>query len=204
MRLFRPAFRVLLTAAALSVFGAGLFSCTPDYADQQSLTLLRYNGVSTAQGGAFPVAGGVVSASDILVTDTVTVLLSNESVSPNTGTLSLYDVILDGYTVSFERTDGGSAVPDAFGQELSQRIRVTNFGSSPSLVPVEILLLDPSQKLVPPLSDLTEFGFERATGFLDVQTNANVHIFGRNIMGDHVDVDFPIHVRFCGGCRPVT
>ena len=204
MRLVRSAVRVLLAAAALSVFGSGLFSCTPDFADQQSLTLLRYNGLSTAQGGAFPVGGGVVSATDILVSDTVTVLLSNESVSPNTGTLSLYDVILDGYTVSFERTDGGSAVPEAFGQEFAQRIRVTNFGTSPAAVAVEFLMLDPTRKLVPPLSDLTQFGFERATGFLEIQTNANIHFFGRNMIGDHVDLDFPIHVVFCGGCRPTT
>jgi len=203
MRLVRSTFRALLTAAVLSVFGAGMLSCTPDFADQQSLTLLRFNGIQTAQGGAFPVGGGVVSQTDILITDTVTVLLSNESVSPNTGTLSLYDIILDGYTVSFERTDGGSAIPEGFGQEFSQRIRVTNFGTSPSFVAVEFLLLDPVRKLVAPLSDLTSFGFERATGFLQIQANANIHFFGRNIIGDRVDLDFPIHVVFCSGCRPV-
>lgn len=204
MRFVRSTFRALLTAAVLSGFGAGMLSCTPDFADQQSLTLLRYNGIQNAQGGAFPVGGGVVSATDLLITDTVTVLLSNESVSPNTGTLSLYDIILDGYTVDFERTDGGSAAPEGFGQEFSTRVRVSNFGVSPSLVAVEFLLLDPQQKLVPPLSDLTTFGFERSTGFLQIQANANIRFFGRNIIGDHVTVSFPIHVVFCGGCRPVN
>jgi hypothetical protein len=193
-----------LTAAVVSGFGAGMLSCTPEFADQQSLTLLRYNGIQTAEGGAFPVGGGVVSATDILITDTVTVLMSNESVSPNTGTLSLYDILLDGYRVDFERTDGGSAAPEGFGQVFTERIRVTNFGTSPSTVAVEFLLLDPQQKLVPPLSDLTTFGFERSTGFLQIQVNANIHFFGRNIIGDRVDLRFPIHVVYCGGCRPVN
>lgn len=204
MRLARSTFRALLTAAVLSGFGAGMLSCTPDFADQQSLTLLRYNGIQTAAGGAFPVGGGVWSATDLLISDTVTVLLSNESVSPNTGTLSLYDILLDGYTVDFERTDGGSAAPDSFGQNFTERVRVTNFGSSPSTVAIEFLMLDPQQKLVPPLSDLTTFGFERSTGFLSIQANANVRFFGRNIIGDRVTVEFPIHVLFCGGCRPVN
>lgn len=204
MRLVRSTFRALLTAAVLSGFGAGMLSCTPEFADQQSLTLLRYNGVQTAEGGAFPVGGGIWSATDILITDSVTVLLSNESVSPNTGTLSLYDIILEGYTVSFERSDGGSAVPESFGENLAERIRVSNFGTSPSLVNVEFVILNPTAKLTVPLSDLTTFGFERSTGFIDIQTIANVHFFGKNIIGDRVDLNFPIHVRFCGGCRPVN
>jgi hypothetical protein len=184
----------------LLVSGAGLYSCTPDYADQQALSRLIFNQLLDAGGGAFLSADGVVSETFNLIGDDATVGLSNEAISPNAN-LALYDVLLDGYTVSFERTDGGSAVPASFGTNFTQRIPITGFGSSPQVTAVEIRVLQPEQKLLPPLSDLTAFGFEQSTGFSAIQTRATIHMFGRNLTGDRVDLEFPIRVTFCNSCR---
>jgi hypothetical protein len=191
---------VLVAAAALAVSGAGLWSCTPDYADQQALSSLHFNRIIDAGGGAFPSADGVVSETFNLIGDDVTLGISNEAISPN-ATLALYDVLLEGYTVSFERTDGGSAVPSSFGSNFTQRIPITGFGNPPTVVAVEIRLLQPEQKLLPPLSDLTSFGFEQSTGFAFIHTRATIEMFGRNLTGDRVDLKFPIRVTFCNACR---
>jgi hypothetical protein len=200
MRCFRSLVRALVASAALSVFGVGLLSCTPDFADQQALSRLIYNGIQTASGGAFATSDGVASEAFNLIADDVTVLLSNEAVSPK-ATSDLYDVLIDGYTVSYERTDGGSAVPSTIGTNFTERVRITAFGASPTLVSVNLRILNAEQKLLPPISDLNEFGFERSTNFLTIQTKATIHIFGKNLIGDRVDVSFPIRVTFCQACK---
>jgi hypothetical protein len=58
--------------------------------------------------------------------------------------------------------------------------------------------------LLPPLSDLRDFGFEQSTGFLQIQTVAHVHMFGRNIIGDRVELEFNIRVVFCNSCSVVA
>jgi hypothetical protein len=190
--------QALVASLALAVFGV---SCTtPDFADQQALSRLIFNGVTNASGGAFPTANGVASESFNLIADDVTVGLSNEAVSPN-AELRLYDVLIDGYTISFERTDGGSAVPSTIGTNFTQRIQITPFGSAPRISEVTLRLLNAEQKLLPPISDLNDFGFERSTGFLTIQALATVHVFGKNLIGDRVDVSFPIRVTFCQACR---
>jgi hypothetical protein len=199
MRAFKFPIRRLVAVIAFVSSGVGLSGCTPDYADQQALSSLHFNGILGAGGGAFTTADGVTSQTFNLIGDDVTLGISNEAISPNAN-LSLYDVLLEGYTVSFERTDGGTAVPASFGSNFTQRIPISSFGATPSIISVSLQLLQPEQKLLAPLSDLTGFGFEQSTGFAFIHTRATIELFGRNLTGDQVSLRFPIRVTFCNSC----
>jgi hypothetical protein len=197
--------RSLVTALALSSLGLAVLSCGPEFQEEQALTTLIFNGVSEASGGADFTSDGVLShvQTGPAVQDEVTVGIQNMAVSPGFLASSIYDVILESYTVTFTRTDAGSAVPQTFGEVFTTRIPVSQFGTSDSN-PVEFALLPAGQKLLPPLSDLRDFGFEQSTGFLQIQTVAHVHMFGRNIIGDRVELEFNIRVVFCNSCSVVA
>jgi len=187
-----------LAAVAVLVFGVGLSSCTPDWADEEALTRLVFNGVTSADGGAFLSAGGQVNSMvQTIINDEIVVNITNDAISPNIGGNELYDVILDGYTVEWARTDPpGTATPAAVSKVFAIRIPVNaNRG-------IALTLLDPLQKFAAPLGDLNQFGFERATGFPEIQTIATIHLYGHNLKGDKVDVEFDVRVSFCL-CEPV-
>lgn len=191
-------------AISLIVIGvsAGLFSCSPDYIDNQALTQLRFNGIKTADGGAFNTADAVVSQVDIFIQDEVTLLISNEAVSRNVPTDGNYEVILEGYTVDFKRTDGGTNVPASWGTQFAQRLPVDAWGSSTTGSEVAITLFPIDQKFVRPLSDLVFLGYEQGTNFSEIKALATVKFFGKNRQGDNLNLTCQFKVVFCSFCRP--
>lgn len=204
MRLFMKFFH-RMTMSLLVIGGANvLLSCSPDYIDNQALTQLRFNGVSDAKGGAFHTADAVVSQVDVFIQDEVRLFISNEAVSRNVPSSDgSYDVILEGYTVSFERTDGGTNVPASWGTVFTQRLPVVPWKSSATGEEVKITLYPLDQKFVRPLSDLVFFGFEQGTNFSEIRTLATVKFFGKNRMGDALNLTCKFEVVFCSLCRPV-
>lgn len=202
MRLFTCSLHRM--AMSLLVIGGanGLFSCSPDYTDSQALTQLRFNGIKEASGGAFSTADSIWSQVDIFTQDEITLLISNEAVSRNVPSDGNYDVILEGYTISFERTDGGTNVPASWGTVHAQRLSVVPWKSSTTGEDVEITLYPVEQKFVRPLSDLVFFGFEQGTNFSDIRALATVKFFGKNRMGDAVNLTCKFKVLFCSLCRP--
>lgn len=191
--------RIALQCLATLAFGVVLAGCAPDFTDEQALTQLRFNGIGAAGGGAFATPTGVNSNVGVFSADDVTVLISNESVSPGVSPDAIYDVILEGYTVTYQRTDAGSAVPADFGTAFTTRIQATGFNAR-TTTPVTIRLLPLEQKLLPPLDDIGVFGFEQSTGFTKIQTLATIRMFGRNRIGDVADLTFQIPVTFCDLC----
>jgi hypothetical protein len=67
-------------------------------------------------------------------------------------------------------------------------------------VQVNLRVLNALQKSAPPLSDLNRFGAEQATGFPHIQTLATFHLFGHNLRGDKVELEFDLEVTFCKFC----
>lgn len=199
MRLCRTTFRFLATVLTSAVLAVTLSGCAPDFTDEQALTQLRFNGIGLASGGAFVTPVGVnvnvgaASASDVFV------LISNEAVSPGVSPDAIYDVIIEGYTVSYERTDAGSAIPAEFGTVFTTRIPASGFNSRTTTA-VLIRLIPFEQTALPPLADLDHFGFEQSTGFTKIQTLATIRMFGRNRIGDVAEVTFQIPVTFCDLC----
>jgi hypothetical protein len=183
------------TIAVAGLLGVGLPGCTPDYADQQALTRLVFNGITGASGGAFQSAEGVTSETFNFISDEVTVSIANLPVTPKVAGRPIYDVLIEGYTVEFRRTDRGTVVPQSFSVTYTQRIPVGGTAE------VTLRLLSALQKGAPPLSDLNIFGAEQSTGFPWIQTIATVRIFGRNLIGDPLDLAFPIEVTFCRQCK---
>ncbi len=196
MRSIKFSLQVVVTAVTLAGLGLGLVSCS-DLGNTKALSHLIFNGILKGDGGAFLSADGIVSEVAVTLNDEADISITNDPVRDTTDVASneLYDVLLKTYTVSFERTDGGTAVPSTFGVRLTQRLPINATST------VTLLVLRPEQKYVPPLGDLQNFGVELETGYPTIQTLATVHMYGENLVGDGIELKFQFKVTFCRKCK---
>lgn len=118
---------------------------------------------------------------------------------PKGDTISQYmDVRLLNYRVSYQRTDGGTQVPESFVRATSGILPVGGAGQSLNdflILQSEALNQAPFAALLP-----QNGGRDPETGSDVIKMNAFVEIFGETLGGDRVKASVTIPLWFCVGC----
>lgn len=136
--------------------------------------------------------GGTIPEDSIEVEFTARLKNSSDLTQP-----TFQDIVLERYEVTFQRTDGGSAVPAGFQRALNARVRVTPHGQQNEVITVVSITLVPStSKTQPPLSHLISPGIEPDTGFINIQVTATLRFFGRTVAGEQVAGQASIGINF--------
>jgi hypothetical protein len=135
---------------------------------------------------------GTVADTQITATFVARLKASTDSTAPE-----LQEILIEGYEVTYRRTDGGTSVPAGMQRSLAAKVQITPNGIATERQTTITLTLTPgSQKLQPPLSHLISPGFEPDTGYPTVQADAIVRFFGRTIAGEQVAVQGAIGIQF--------
>ncbi len=121
------------------------------------------------------------SSVGILLEEQVTVELGVEAIDPNPGSTSyLMDVMVKGYEVSYRRKDTGTRVPETFTGNTTTYV---NVGSTATFSAV---VCRASQKEMPPLRDLCEFGYDTETGLFEIHTQCQLIVWGETFAGERI------------------
>ena len=176
-----------------------IIGCGTDVGDTAANVILN---IDSIQLDSSP-WGDVLSSSNIILDDTITITFSAFlkaplTIDPNTVAPELQNVNLERYEVTFTRTDGGTAVPPGFTQGIIGTVRLTGLGvEEVKQFSLFGLVLVPSTiKAQPPISFLISPGSEPVTNFTNIQVNARIQFFGRTITGDPVTVVGNIGINF--------
>lgn len=180
----------------IATLGAAACSAPGDIDDTDTPTVLVIQSIE-------PVTepfGDVISDAGTVLDDVVRVTFAAHPKSlAVTGTTGpdLLDVIVERYEVTFERTDGGTAVPKGFQRAMTLRVENTPHGSTQTLTSsTEIILVPSTTKTQPPISHLISPGFEPDTGFVNIQVDATIRFFGRTLAGHRVTATGSIGINF--------
>lgn len=126
----------------------------------------------------------VIEAEGGYLEEEISCQLTNEPINPVLEDTSYYmDVICKGYEVSYIRKDIGSRVPETFTGSLTS---IAPVGESTS---VPIVICRVSQKMMPPLNDLCEFGYDQETGLAEIHMSLRVVVWGETFAGEEVVTD---------------
>jgi hypothetical protein len=125
--------------------------------------------------------------------DTVTVVFQNDLLNQSIVPTSMTDVIIRTYRVSFVRTDGGSAVPAAFQENINVSVPTNSTATIENLTIVRA-----TQKQQNPLYYLTPFslGYEPDTGYNNISCNVLLEFWGETIAGDRIYASGSIGITF--------
>lgn len=136
--------------------------------------------------------GDILDDEGTIPTDSVDIILHNDVKNPDFfGSLTYADIILDSITVSFTRTDGGSATPETFRSAVSYtvpargQILISGFPIVPGTLKTKF-----------PVSDLLFYGYERSTNFISIRCDIKIEISGRTVEGDPVFTEGGIAIEF--------
>lgn len=145
------------------------------------------------------VSSDVTTASDEMITVSMAArpLNFNPDIDPNSNAdMRFMDVMIQGYTVNFYRTDTGEAAPATFTDHIDAYLEVQD---SLNEVDVGIRVLRGEQKTMTPLSflnDNTSFGYEPATGLESINCTAHITFFGRTVSGHSLTWETQIPITF--------
>ncbi len=98
------------------------------------------------------------------------------------------DVILTGYEVKYSRRDTGTAVPKSFVGSVNSYCDLNDEVTFP------VVYCRASQKEMPPLSYICEYGYEPETGLFEIHTSCTITVWGRTLAGREV-VSNPVHIN---------
>lgn len=98
------------------------------------------------------------------------------------------DVIITGYEVSYSRRDTGNAVPKTFVGSLNSYVAFE------SEIDFPIVYIRASQKEMPPLSYICQYGYEPETGLSEIHTSCKVTVWGQTLAGREV-VSNPVNIN---------
>ncbi|GEM_PF-6997964 len=98
------------------------------------------------------------------------------------------DVILTGYEVKYSRRDTGTAVPKSFVGSLNSYCNLNDETAFP------VVYCRASQKEMPPLSYICEYGYEPETGLPEIHTSCTITVWGRTLAGREV-VSNPVYIN---------
>ncbi|MGA7614146.1 MAG: hypothetical protein WBX15_03095 [Thermoanaerobaculia bacterium] len=108
------------------------------------------------------------------------------------------DVKLKSYRVSYQRTDGGTLVPEPFTRTTSGLVPVNGSGTALD----DFVLVQPGALIQAPFAALyaSAGGVDPETGQSLVKMDAIVDIFGETLAGEDVSARVRIPLWFCAGC----
>lgn len=109
------------------------------------------------------------------------ITIQNVVKDPFGASSDLMNVELQSYEVRFTRADTGSATPPGMVQSI---FGVVPVGGTLQLDNYPFMRPDQFSSL--PISDLADYGYERATGSTVVRLNVTISFFGRTLSGDPV------------------
>lgn len=181
------------TIAITAALAAALFGCSGELTESGSpVSLVVTNAQAISQ---IDLAGGT-GCDATIGTINMQVIPKNSTV---TGDFT--QVRVTRYRVSYQRTDGGSQVPQSFVRSTDQLLSV---GSSASLS--QFLILEGDAVIQAPFVALLpqNGGRDPVTGRPVVKMDVIVEIFGETLGGDRVydATRFPLDFCFqCGGCN---
>lgn len=142
--------------------------------------------------------GDVLTSAGTIPADSITVEFAARLKNPDDLTQpALQDVIIERYEVTFERTDGGTAVPKGFQRATSARVQITPHGQQNELITsLDIVLVPSTTKSQPPISHLISPGVEPGTGFVNIQVMATVRFLGKTVAGEPVSAVVRVGINF--------
>lgn len=180
----------------LLLIAVSLFGCTaPGGIDNTPAPVILVVGNISQQSDPF---GDVITSGGTIPEDTIQVEFTARLKNglDNTAPV-LQEIIIQRYEVTFERTDGGVAVPAGFQRAINFRVRVTaNNSQSDIITTVDLVLVPSTSKAQPPISHLVSPGFEPDTGFINIQVTATIRFFGRTLAGEAISATAKIGVNF--------
>ncbi len=107
---------------------------------------------------------------------------------------SLYqNVLVKGYEISYFRKDTGTRVPETFTGSTN------TYCEAKGVADFDIIICRESQKLMPPLKDLCETGYDQETGLTEIHTTCRVVVWGDTFAGEEV-VSKPGHLAVNFAC----
>jgi hypothetical protein len=154
---------------------AGLTGCgdAAGEARTEAPVILTIRGLN---GGA-PLQASVGS----LLEDEVSVEVGVQAINPNMDSTSFYmDVMVKGYEVSYRRKDTGTRVPATFTGNTTTYCGVDGNAQFSAVV------CRASQKEMPPLRDLCQFGYDTETGLMEIHTQCQLIVWGETFAGERV------------------
>ncbi len=195
----RPvAWRLATSLALVLPLASTISGCSTDVGDTAANVILSIDSVVLESDPW----GDVITASGVILDDTVTVTLSAVLKAPVTTNASavtpeFQNIRLDHYEVTFTRTDGGTAVPPGFTRGIAGTVRISELGSEElNVLRLNLVLVPSTIKAQPPISFLISPGSEPGTNFTNIQVDARIQFFGSTVAGDPVTVVGNIGINF--------
>lgn len=192
-RVPRP--RQALTLAAALLMPLVALGCTAGPHDESPAPVILVVGSINQTSDPF---GDVLTSGGTVPEDTIEVNFTARLKNPTDLTApALQDVIINRYEVTFERTDGGSAVPKGFQRDVSARVRITPHGQQNELLTtLDVTVMPSTSKTQPPISHLISPGVEPGTGFVNIQVRATIRFFGETVSGVPVSASASVGINF--------
>ncbi|OGL43302.1 MAG: hypothetical protein A2161_20450 [Candidatus Schekmanbacteria bacterium RBG_13_48_7] len=100
------------------------------------------------------------------------------------------DVVITKYEVYYERRDEGTLVPPPLSFPVTWWISIGGVAT------FDFSIVTHEQKLLPPLSDLREEGYDRETGNFTIETVAHVILSGHTRAGCKIVIEVVIPIKF--------
>ena len=201
----RLALMMAVVALAIGCAAAG------DIDDTQNAVILVIHSLESSSTHTIGdvITGGTILDDTLFIEFTAHLKAPITSVTSPTGSstptvIELQEVIVERYEVTFERTDGGSALPPGFTRAINKRVRLTPFGDDELTITSTSLTIVPATiKAQPPVSFLIDPGIELATNFASIQVTATIRFFGRTLGGDPVAATARYGIEFANWADPV-
>lgn len=122
-----------------------------------------------------------VQINGIYVEDSVSCTVGVEPINQNIDETTLYmDVLVKGYEISYYRKDTGTRVPETFTGNTNSYCEVSGTST------FSIVICRASQKMMPPLKDLCDTGYDKETGLPEIHTTCRVVVWGDTFAGEEV------------------
>lgn len=185
---------------AVALLGAAMVSCKEINRQSSPVQLVMASTQTLQQLDLKP---GAANCNTSIATVTIrNVLIQNTQPSANLPTnSSLDDVQITSYSISYQRTDGGTSVPAPFSRSIALTLPVnaaaSNLGTFLAFQP-DALTQAPFAALLP-----QNGGRDPQTGRPVVQMNLILQVFGQTMAGERVSGSTRIPLDFCydcGGC----
>jgi hypothetical protein len=189
--------RKLASIATVALLGAAMFSCKEVNRQSSPVQLV----VTTTQIlQQIDLKPGALNCNQSIGTVLIkNVLIQNAQPSGNLPTnLTLDDVNITEYRISYARTDGGTSIPAPFTRSIAITVPVNgaaaNLGTFLAFQP-DALSQAPFAALLP-----QNGGRDPQTGRAVVQMNIILEVFGQTLAGERVSGSTRIPLDFCFDC----
>ena len=144
-------------------------------------------------------SGGTRCTEDVATVEMRSVLLQDQTNSTLPTDNRFNDIVINQYQVTYQRTDGGKAIPPSFVRPISDTI--ISGGSSSGLT--KFLIFEPGAVNQAPFVSLLPVngGRDPETGSQFVKMNVTLQVFGTTLAGERVSGTTTIPLIFCYACN---